>query len=407
LKPSETWWNPSCERFKIDKKIFGTLFFSIFAAVTGVGIVVPLLPVYAKDLGASGLYIGFIFGSFSISRTFFLPYFGRLSDKKGRKRLIVSGLLAYALVSVLFIFARNVETLVGIRFFQGIASAMMMPVIQAYVGDITLPGHEGFTMGFFNMSIFCGLSIGPIIGGSIKDTLGLNASFLCMGLLSLIGFFLSLAFLPASREEKVVRQQRLPMPWKLLIVDRDVIGLFCFRVSYTACIGILWGFLPVLADTVFSLSSSSIGILVMLGVFISGIIHMPMGYVADRMSRGAMIVAGGVLVAGAMVLFSQAQSVRHLVIASLFFGLGGGISMPAHMAISVFKGNEAEAMGSLMGLMTMAHSLGMLAGSMLAGLMMDMFQLRAAFSFGAAISIFGTLIFIALSYWKIHPMEGV
>ena len=69
---------------KSDRKIFGTLFFSIFTAVTGVGIVVPLLPVYARDLGASGLYIGLIFGAFSLSRTLFLPYFGRLSDKKGR-----------------------------------------------------------------------------------------------------------------------------------------------------------------------------------------------------------------------------------------------------------------------------------------------------------------------------------
>ena len=62
---------------KQDKKVFGVLFFSIFAAVTGVGIVVPLLPVYAHDLGAGGLYIGLIFGSFSLSRTFFLPYFGQ------------------------------------------------------------------------------------------------------------------------------------------------------------------------------------------------------------------------------------------------------------------------------------------------------------------------------------------
>ncbi|MBW2575913.1 MAG: MFS transporter, partial [Deltaproteobacteria bacterium] len=75
---------------KIDKKIFGTLFFSIFGTVTGVGIVVPLLPVYAHNLGASGIYIGLIFGSFSLSRTFLLPYFGRYSDKKGRKPFIVA-----------------------------------------------------------------------------------------------------------------------------------------------------------------------------------------------------------------------------------------------------------------------------------------------------------------------------
>jgi len=103
---------------KLDKKIFGTLFFSIFAAVTGVGIVVPLLPLYAHDLGASGLYVGLIFGAFSLSRTFFLPYFGRLSDLKGRKPIIVPGFLAYVLISVAFIYSDAVNTLIIIRFFR-------------------------------------------------------------------------------------------------------------------------------------------------------------------------------------------------------------------------------------------------------------------------------------------------
>ena len=127
---------------KLDKKIFTTLFFSILAAVMGVGIVVPLLPVYAHDLGASGVYIGLIFGAFSLSRTFLLPYFGRVSDRKGRKPLIVTGLFAYALVSIAFILSSTVETLIALRFLQGIASAMIMPVSLAYVGDITPIGRE-------------------------------------------------------------------------------------------------------------------------------------------------------------------------------------------------------------------------------------------------------------------------
>jgi DHA1 family multidrug resistance protein-like MFS transporter len=145
-----------------DRKIFGTLFFSIFAAVTGVGIVVPLLPVYAHDLGASGLYIGLIFGAFSLSRTFFLPYFGRQSDKRGRKPFIVTGLFSYAVISVAFILSTGVESLIVIRFVQGITSAMIMPVVQAYVGDITPEGKEGWVMGLFNMSLFIGLSAGPV-----------------------------------------------------------------------------------------------------------------------------------------------------------------------------------------------------------------------------------------------------
>lgn len=385
---------------RLDKKIFGTLFFSIFAAVTGVGIVVPLLPVYAHDLGAGGLAIGFIFGSFALSRTIFLPYFGRLSDRKGRKRLIVVGLLSYACLSLAFILAQNVATLVLIRFFQGIASSMMMPVIQAYVGDITPQGREGFTMGFFNMSIFFGLSLGPVLGGSIKDQWGLGASFLSMGVLSLVGFLLCVIFLPPVHAEKVVQKKRAPLSWKRLLNDREVIGLFFFRLNYTACIGILWGFLPVFADTQFTLTSSTIGFLVMLGVFISGVIHLPMGYMADRINRKMMIVLGGLLVAGGMYYFAHASSLVDLVVASVFFGLGGGISMPAHMAIAVFKGNQSDAMGSLMGLMTMAHSLGMLLGSSLAGLMMDIADLRHAFSLGAFVSIVGVLVFFTLTQTK-------
>ncbi len=131
-----------------DRKIFGTLFFSLFTAVTGVGIVVPLLPVYAHELGAGGFAIGLIFGSFSLSRTFSLSYFGKKSDQNGRRPYIVTGLLAYTLISLAFMFSDSVETLIGIRFFQGIASAMMMPVIQAYVrhypGGQRRPHHGVF-----------------------------------------------------------------------------------------------------------------------------------------------------------------------------------------------------------------------------------------------------------------------
>ncbi|MGB6011196.1 MAG: MFS transporter, partial [Desulfobacterales bacterium] len=176
---------------KLNKSIFAILFFSMFGTVTGVGIVVPLLPIYAHDLGASGIYIGLIFGAFSISRTFLLPYFGRQSDKKGRKPFIVAGLFAYTVVSMAFMLSNSVESLIALRFLQGIASAMIMPAVQAYVGDITPAGREGFTMGLFNMSMFMGLSIGPLIGGIIRDRFSLDTSFASMGFLTFIGFMLS------------------------------------------------------------------------------------------------------------------------------------------------------------------------------------------------------------------------
>ncbi|MGD2268891.1 MAG: MFS transporter [Desulfobacterales bacterium] len=378
---------------KLDKSIFSTLFFSIFATVTGVGIVVPLLPVYAHSLGAGGLFIGMIFGAFSLSRTILLPFFGRISDKKGRRPLIVPGLFAYTLISIAFLFSDSVNSLIIIRFLQGAASAMLMPVIQAYVGDITPSGREGFIMGVFNMSLFLGLSIGPALGGVIHDRFNLSAAFISMGALSLIGFLLSYFLLPPTRSENVVQRGMPPAAWKQILRDREIAGLFVFRLTYTACIGIIWGFLPVLGDAELSLSSSEIGILVMLAIFVSGSIHIPMGYLADRVNKKLMVITGGIIAGLAVLTFKWAAAYWDMVLASFFFGIGGGTAIPALMAMAVLKGNKTEAMGSVMALMTLGHSLGMLLGAMLAGLMMDLYQLRQVFPLGTVIMGFGVGLF--------------
>jgi DHA1 family multidrug resistance protein-like MFS transporter len=384
---------------KSDKLIFTTLFFSIFATITGVGIVVPLLPVYARSLGAGGLRIGLIFGAFSLSRVLFLPYFGRLSDRVGRKPLIVPGLIAYTLVSAAFLVSENVNTFITIRLIQGVASAMLLPVIQAYVGDITPQGREGVVMGLFNTSIFCGLSLGPVLGGIINDRFNLDAAFLSMGALSFFGFLLSLFLLPPIRDERVVHRKRPPVQWRRLIRSRDIAGVFVFRFSYTLCIGVIWGFLPVLAAAQLSLSSAAIGFLVMLGIMVSGIIQVPMGWVADRTNKTVLVITGGIGVSYAVLSYLWAESFADMVLASILFGVAGGICMPALMAAVVIIGDRAEAMGSVMALLTVAHSLGMFVGAMLAGLMMDLMSLRAAFPVGAVLMALGTTAF-AFCHWR-------
>jgi DHA1 family multidrug resistance protein-like MFS transporter len=378
----------------IDKKIFAALFFSLFAAVTGVGIVVPLLPVYAHSLGASGFYIALIFGGFSLTRTIFLPWFGKLSDQKGRKPFITFGLFAYFIISVAFIFFQDIKGLVLLRAVQGIASAMIMPVAQAYIGEITPKGKEGLSMGLFNMSIFLGLSIGPLLGGGINDYFSLQAAFGAMGIMSFAAFCLSFFFLPPTQAEQTVIKVYQPTPWGRLLRDRDIVSISFFRFVYTTCIGIIWGFLPVYADMNFALSSSSIGILVVLGVSVSGLMHIPMGAIADRMDKRILVITGGLITVVAILLVGKADGFWGLFWANGIFGIGGGISMPALMALAVISGNKNEAMGAVMSLITVAHSLGMLCGSLLAGIIMDVFNLQYAFYLGAFIMGAGTIFFI-------------
>jgi MFS family permease len=384
-------------------KTFCILFFAVLTALTGVGIVVPLLPVYARDIGASGFYIGMIFGIFSISRTAFIPYFGRASDRRGRKPFILCGLLGYAVVAAALYYTTNVTMLISIRFIQGIFSAMMMPVLQAYVGDITPDGREGLTMGIFNLATFVGLGMGPLLGGVISDHWSLQAAFASMGALALFGFILSSLGLPPTKSEKAFRHYTVPLAWRYLLRDREILGLFTFRMAYTTCIGVIWGFLPIFADQSLHLSRSAIGALIMTGVMVSGVIHVPMGYLSDHVRKPRMVVTGGLLAGTGVLTFIWDQTLTGMLLSSGLFGLGGGIAMPALMGMAVSKGARAGAMGAIMALLTLGHSLGMMTGALMAGLFMDQLQLKWAFPFGAVVMVLGVAGFWLLT-GRIRPV---
>ncbi len=173
-----------------------------------------------------------------------------------------------------------------------------------------------------------------------------------------------------------------------------IVSLFVFRLVYATCIGIIWGFLPVYGDIRFSLSGSAIGVLVMLGILVSGLLHIPMGWIADRMDKRRLVMLGGLVAAGGTLLLALAQGFWDLFAANVIFGVGGGISMPALMALAVIAGNRRQSMGSVMSLVTVAHSLGMLFGSLCGGIIMDTIDLRLAFSVGAVIMLIGVCVFL-------------
>lgn len=379
------------------KRIFGALFVALFASVIGNGIVVPLLPVYARDLGASGLYIGLIIGAFSFSRVVLLPFFGRISDKKGRKPLIVGGLLAYTIVSIAFMLFEDVHSLMAIRLFHGVASAMVIPVAFAYVGDIAPKGREGYFMGLFNVALFLSLSFGPILGGVVKDGFGIKAAFLCMSVFALISLISSLWLLPPAKSERISNRGDAA-PMSALLKDPLIIGPVFVKIVFTASIGIIWCTLPILCTSEFHLSSSVIGLLVMLNVFIAGVIQAPMGSLADKVDKRRLIVAGGLIAICATVSLLWANTLTTLVLANLVLGFGGGMANPSLQTMVLFRGIKAGAKGSAMGLFGMGDSLGMLVGSILAGAVIQFFDIRHSFSLGSAMIALGLIVFLICAY---------
>ncbi len=105
---------------------------SVGVAMIGLGIIWPITPVYAVELGAGGFLVGFIIASFNISRTFFNPLAGRLSDKWGRKRFIVAGLFSYSLISVSYVLPSQAESPIFIRFLHGKTSVLVVPIATAW-----------------------------------------------------------------------------------------------------------------------------------------------------------------------------------------------------------------------------------------------------------------------------------
>ncbi len=378
-------------------KIFFTLFLSVFITTMGAGIIGPLLPIYAHELGASTFQIGLIFAAFSLTRSIFVPYFGRLSDIKGKKPILITGLLLYFFLSILYSLSNGIWHLIILRLTQGFASAMILPVAQAYVGILTPEAYEGRTMGLFNVSLYGGLSAGPIVGGIVKDHSGMKCSFLSMGMLAFTGFLFCLLFLPPREKEPRLSEDKTDtIPYSLLVKNFTIMVLFLFRVCFTLCIGVMWTFLPLIASTRLGFSSTSIGALLSIHVLVSGIFQTPMGYLADRFSKKKMIVAGGILGIVSIFGLAKASDFWHIAIINALLGLSAGISIPAVMAISVIEGRKAGAMGSVMGLMAQAHSLGMFFGPILAGLLMQFVSMKWTFVISGLILASGTSLICLL-----------
>ena len=141
----------------------------------------------------------------------------------------------------------------------------------------------------------------------------------------------------------------------------------------------------------------------MTGVMVSGVIHVPMGYLSDHVRKPRMVVTGGLLAGTVVLTFIWVQPLPGMVLSSGLFGLGVGIAMPALMGMSVSKGARAGAMGAIMALLTLGHSLGMMTGALMAGLFMDQLQLKWAFPFGAVVMVLGVAGFWLLT-GRIRPV---
>ncbi len=366
-------------------RVFPILAISIFSCMLGSGIVVPLLPLYAESLGASGLWLGVIFAAFPISRILTTPVFGQLSDRNGRKSFISIGLFAYGIISFGFIYSNTVLQLVLMRFLHGFAGALILPIAQAYVGDISPPGEEGKWMGYANAAFFSGFGFGPLIGGVLSEHWGMDAAFLVMGVLSLLAFAIVIFFLPAIKP----KQSATSYPsFREMSRSGMIIGLFSFRLTLTMGRSIFFIFLPILAANSLGLRPSLVGILLAVNILLMSLLGIPSGRIADRLNRRFLVV-GGCLVSSIFLMVVPLGNTFGLLLAIAVLGsVGNAIAIPAASALAVEQGRK-YGMGSSIALFSTAFSIGMVVGPIVGGAIVDFAGINSAFYFGVMITLVG------------------
>ena len=373
------------------KKAFPILALCMFSAMLGVGIITPLLPIYAQNMGASGIWLGIIFAAFGVTNSISTPIIGKLSDRKGRKLFLSIGLLFYSATSLGFIMADSALQLSLVRLVQGIAGAMIVPIAQAYVGDISPKGEEGRWMGYANAAFFSGFGFGPLIGGTLTEQFGMNAAFYSMGSLTLLASIIAFLFLPEIYRQKTVESRHYS--YREMSRSNMVKGIFSIRLVQAIGRGSIMTFLPVFAGTYVGLSTSLIGVLIAVTVLLMSLLAPIGGRIADRFKRRNLVVIGSVIFLSSLATIPMAESFWQLLGVSFAIGIGGAVSMPAVTALAVEQG-RTYGMGSTMAMLMLAMSLGMIIGPIMAGVIADTMNIYSVFYLIAGVIVAGTGLFL-------------
>jgi len=141
------------------------LFLTVFIHLVGFGLLLPLLPYYAETYGATGVAVGLLNTSYSLMQFLFSPLWGRVSDRIGRRPVIIGSLIATALSYVVFGLATSLPVLFASRIFAGIAGGVI-PTTQAYVADTTTPAGRTKGMGLIGAAFGLGFIFGPALGAA-------------------------------------------------------------------------------------------------------------------------------------------------------------------------------------------------------------------------------------------------
>lgn len=375
-----------------DRKKILTLSFTLVVVMLGYGLVIPVMPFYIDALGASGSELGLLVALSAFMELIFAPLWGSLSDRIGRRPLLLLGMLGGGLSMLFFGLATELWMLFLARALTGVLSSATMPTALAYIGDTTSEKDRGGGMGTLGAAMGLGVIIGPGIGGWLaRDSLSLPFFFAAgLSLLTvlLIYFMLPESLPPANRKRGRLKTFQARLLWQALFSPIGVLLFLAFLVSFS-----LTNFETVFglfALEKFSYGPEEVGtILMVIGLvttFGKGLFTGPLTRrFGDALVIKASCLAGSV---GFLVLL-LAQSYIGLLLATGFFVLSKTFLRPAVLSLTSKRTDMGQ--GAVMGLSNSFMSLGRTIGPIFAGFIFDI-NINFPYISGAVLMFIGFLV---------------
>lgn len=384
---------------KLDKRRVLLLFSIMLIVVSGYGMILPVLPYYAQGLGATPTHLGFLIASYPLMQFIFSPVWGIVSDQVGRRPVILSGLLGFALAFGVMGVGKSLWVLFLARILGGILSSATIPSAYAYMADITDLSTRGRGMSWMSASAMVGIFLGPAIGGLLGD-IQLNLPFFAAAALALAFAGVSYLLLPESIRTPARysspsgERRRLPkIPFfqldHLFFTQVGLILLLTFLIAFAS--GNLEGTLGLMVEASLGYGAKETGLI----FTVAGLVMMIMqGFVSggliDRFGEAPLITAG---LAASVIGYFLLPLARHLsdllwiMAAMSVFTAGMRPAITTRLSKSVTESEQ----GSILGENTRYMSLGRIVGPITGGSLFTAFGYQSPYLLAAFIFLIALL----------------
>jgi multidrug resistance protein len=347
------------------RKLLALVCLVIFVDSLGYGVVVPVMPVYARELGIGEAGLGMLFASYAIGNIVAALPFGLLSDKVGRRPFLVFGMLAMAGAFILYAYSTTYVALFLSRFLDGVTAAANWSVGLAIIADIYPEGERGQGMGTVMGAMGAGAIAGPALGGILYDWLGYKSPFLLVAVVCLAGGLIALI----SRELKELTPQGgetgFARKAKAVLSYPGILLTLMIVMMGSVSLGVLEPLFPVYLEENLGLGSTAIGLLFALTVLTYTLASPLVGRLSDRVGRKGLMAFG--LLTTAVVAPALVYSADLALTASLFAVCGITIAIfetPTLPLIAdlISGGETGEAYGTAFGLFNVSWAVGYMLG---------------------------------------------